>query len=372
MSYQCDNCFKEFTLKGDYNRHVNRKNMCKFASKINTKAKIYKCVICKKEFNRKCYLDKHVCKLVKPIKQRLGDVHNEKSMESQIVSVNGNNNGTISNNIIIGYSLFPFAKDGIDCLSTSEKVAIFTSDKNPCEMIIIKVNLDPLKINHHNVGISDLHQGYGMIFNGNEWITERISVILEVLLNSKEKDLLKIHNEIKDFVSEDVNKTIKNKINDLNNTLNPRSPVEIKAKNILTTHLKKYFYNNRELAINAKKYTQRRENIQENFDNDYEGILKKGMTIDEMDIKLKKRKHKIDIAKEICYDFLNKSSDKKTISQYNYKLIATRTKTTDEIINLNCIMNMLFGSAYLNNILTDSDIEEQVAKINEMKSYFNF
>ena len=366
--YKCEVCSQFFNKKDNYDRHMKRKTPCYPGCKINNKSKIFSCNICKKKFNRKDNCDRHIknCENL-PSKNN----NNNNNNKGEIVAVNGDRNNINSGNVTIHYNLFPFAQDGVDCLTTSEKIAIFTSEKNPCEMIIIKVNLDPLKLNHHNVGIPDLHRGYGMIYNGNEWITEKITSILEILLNSKEKDLLNIHDEIKDFVSEDINNVIKNKISKLNNTLRPRNPIEIKSKNILTTHLKKYFYNNRNLALEAQKHTQPINKICNDDINDYEGILKDGITIDEMDIQLKSRKHRTNILKEICYDLLNKSVEKNNIDNYNLELIELRIKTINDTNILNAIVNTLFTSAYLETIMTDEIVNNKIIKINEM-NVFNF
>lgn len=364
IEYQCNRCTKIFSRKADYDKHRMRKKPCSFKKNVGIIPNIHACKCCKKKFNRKDSYDRHIKSCTKHI-NILKD--NNEISNSQFVV--GNNNNNNCNNIVIKYNLFPFAKDGIDCLSTSEKIAIFTSEQNPYEMIIIKVNLDPLKINHHNIGIPDLHRGYGMIYNGNEWITEKISVILEILLNSKEKDLLKIHNEIKDFLSEDINKEIKNKMDDLNNTLNPRNPIEIKAKNILTTHLKKYFYNNRNLALDAQKYMHPgKVSIHENK-NEYKNIFKDGLTFEDLDMRLQSRKHMININKEICEDLLQKSIQKKTINHANLKLIRERIRIADDVYTLGRMIDPLFQSAYLGHFLTDKIIDNKIMKNYEMLNF---
>ena len=67
LIYECKNCFKKFPFKGDYIRHLNRKRPCKFGSNVDTKAKMFKCKKCGKNFTRKDYLQKHVCKSLKVV-----------------------------------------------------------------------------------------------------------------------------------------------------------------------------------------------------------------------------------------------------------------------------------------------------------------
>ena len=57
-------------------------------------------------------------------------------------------------------------------------------------MIISKTNLHPDRFKHHNVGYSNLSSGYGFIYDGIEWKSESISVIVDNLIRSKERDLL--------------------------------------------------------------------------------------------------------------------------------------------------------------------------------------
>ena len=220
VQYQCETCFKIFTRKSSYTSHLSRKNPCTFAENINYKVKKFKCKYCNKSFDRKDCFKKHVekCSKSNPKIDVKNNINNNVKNNKNITNKNKNNNGNINSQFVNGdnnkiiikhYNLFPFGKDGMDCLTIPEKIAIFSSDENPMEMIIVKVNLDANKPNHHNVGIPDLQSGYGIIFDGDKWITERINVIMEVILDSKEKDLIKIHDEIKDFLSDDVNKTIK-------------------------------------------------------------------------------------------------------------------------------------------------------------------
>ena len=179
VEYQCNKCTKTFTKKYNYMKHNERKTPCSILNNNFRITKKHKCKNCNKKINRKDNYKRHIEKCKKNISIKKYNV-NSGSNYGQII--NGNNN----NIIIKNYNLLPFGRDGIECLTTPEKIAIFSSDENPMEMIIIKVNLDPLKINHHNVGYTDEHSGFDIIFDGDEWLTERIEVILEILFESKE------------------------------------------------------------------------------------------------------------------------------------------------------------------------------------------
>ena len=59
--YQCDNCKRNFALKGDYTRHMNRKTPCSILKnkKLGDKPKIFTCE-CGKTFKRKDHYEKHL------------------------------------------------------------------------------------------------------------------------------------------------------------------------------------------------------------------------------------------------------------------------------------------------------------------------
>ena len=307
---------------------INRKNSC-----FDDNKKEFMCNKCERNFSRKDSLKRHMKKCDGNKKQNknipivtnngnygnYGNYGNNGNYGNygNYGNVNNGNNNIINNNgtyIAVNNFLFPFGKDGTNCLSTPEKIAIFSSNENPMEMIIIKINLDPRKRNHHNVGYPDKQSGYGIIFDGDNWITERIDVIMNVLLESKEKDLLNIYDEIKQFLSDDKNNMIKDKLDDLNKKLNPRTVIDVKSKKNLVVHLKKHLYNNRKLALDAKKNIELL-NKDINHKNIFENILKDGITIEDVDKGIKLQKLK----KELALDLL----DSLNCTKREYKLISS-------------------------------------------------
>ena len=140
VEYGCQKCTKIFSRKGDYERHIARKTPCTFQKNMRRKPKILWCRKCKKKFNRIDVYKKHEnnCKN-KQINNKIKQNIIKKNINNGQF-INGDINGGNNQFIIKNYKLLPFGKDGIECLTTPEKIAIFSSDENP--MIIIKVNLD--------------------------------------------------------------------------------------------------------------------------------------------------------------------------------------------------------------------------------------
>ena len=137
-------------------------------------------------------------------------------------------NGNIINNNY--YVLCPFSQEEINKLSTDDKICIFSSNENPIIMIVIKTNLNPETKEYHNVGYTDLNNGYGYIYNGKIWIKKEIHSIINEILNSKQRDLLKIHDEIKDFLPEEENKLIENKLTEIRDCVEPKLETHVNRK----------------------------------------------------------------------------------------------------------------------------------------------
>jgi hypothetical protein len=230
-------------------------------------------------------------------------------MNSQLhkknVEINNNiktNNGIINQiigdkNVIINknyYLISPFGQEEIDKLTTEEKFAIFLSDDNPIIMIIIKTNLNHHKIQYHNIGYTNLNSGYGFVFNGKSWEKKEIESIMNDLLNSKRKDLLKIYAEIKDFLSENDTKNIENKLDNVNNNIEPKLVHHVKSKKKLVMNLKTHFFNNRTLIIDAIKRSGK-PIIENNNNNKNVKNLpwNERYNIDDIDKKIKLKKQEI-------------------------------------------------------------------------------
>jgi len=219
VEHECPNCLKKFKKKYSLERHLNKKNPCDSAKNSHLK-----CKFCNKRFCRKDSLNRHIktmhANITKQIKKLNIDGDNNNVQSVMVDKLIHNHNGDVINNNY--FVLCPFSKEEIDKLSTNDKICIFSSNENPIIMIVVKTNLNPETIEYHNVGYKDLNSGYGYIFNGKTWITKDIKSIINEIFNSKQNDLIKIHDEIKNFLSKEQNKLIENKLIEIRDCVEPR------------------------------------------------------------------------------------------------------------------------------------------------------
>ena len=229
-------------------------------------------------------------------------------------------------------------------------------------MIVIKTNLNPLFPEYHNVGYTDLNSGYGYVYNGETWEKKCIKTIMDDLLNSKRNDLIKIYEEIKDYLSEENNKNIGDRLDGIDNDIEPIHEHHAKSKKRLVINLKTRFYNNRHLILDSIKNSKKP--IKEvNAKNTTKNILKDGLTIEELDVLLTTKK----IKKELAMHLLNQSNNNKT----QHKLLSEIIGKTTDVNILNIIIRALtkticFGDD-INSELIKNNIDKE-AEINELLS----
>lgn len=365
-SYKCKDCSKYFDHKGTYERHINRKNKCTQCDNSNLKTSNFTCDECDKHFTRKDSLKRHL---------KVCSIHNtkiNKYLDKKINNIAGNDQiiKNHSDNIVINnYNLIPFTKDDINALTTKEKLALFSSNKNPMEQITLDINLNPDRPQNHNVGCTDLHSGFGIYFNGERWLEERINVIIEQLMTSKEKDLSIVRNHIRDLLNDSAQKEIDTIMDDLQKTLCPVDKFREKAKKILASHLKKHLYNYRQYAIDAKKnYTVKKST--DNDDEAYKKMLREGVTIEYADKyiqKIIKDEPKVNFKKDMA-KYLLRSLYKKDKTITNYSLIVDRIENARRLEEINAICKMVL----IKNLNLD-EINKKIDNNIEIEKYvFDF
>lgn len=373
VEHKCHKCGKIFTRKSDLNNHLNRINPCD-----KNKPK-FKCEHCLKKYCRKDTLNKHI-KTKHPdginntIKTCIeGDKNNTIAGNKNIA---GNNNNITIDKSTNQFFVLPFGTYHLDeDLTTTEKVAIFASKHNSIiEMIIFKTHLNPALEKYHNCGITDLHSGYGLINDGDDWKCWPIKDIMSVLIDNGQQNSLKLYEQIKHFFQDDTREEIEHDLNNDQHLLYPRHnffDIDTKAKRKLVLSLKSNFYNQRNLVQTAVKNSGK--NLSKNDDKDSEiNILKEGVTIADIDDYLKKEKERKDksrdilaLKKEIATYILRRLLN---LTNIKYNEFVEKINEIDNIEALNiivCLLNKSYCRGInINNLKIEDEINKQI-KMNE-------
>ena len=356
VEYKCNRCKKRFDHKRRYEEHLNKKIPCPIKKdEIHNEPKKNYCDICDRYFSRLDTLNKHRC----------SQIHKEAMINNSNVTNNGIINQNVGDVTIINkhyHFISPFGHGETKELTPEEKLAIFTSDTNPIVMIIIKTNLNPSTPQYHNVGYKNMNLGWGYIYNGITWEKKEIQAIMNDLLNSKRNDLLKIHGEIKGYLSEEQNQDIKTVIHDIEKNVEPRLEHEVRSKKRLVLNMKLKFSNNQHMVTNAIKESGKPVIDNYNIKTNKIG-LKEGYTmeyvIEQMNQKAELEKKKINLRKEIALYVLNLID---SLNNVEYDDIVYIINITANIKEMDLIINLL-GDSYCFGIdINTNIIQKQIEK----------
>lgn len=352
--YQCNNCLCKFTKKCNYDRHMLRKMPCCSTIVASVADKIITCHKCGTVFSRIDNLHRHlkICKHKAKITNNVtsnidininggqNDIHTGDNIHNE------NNTQIIINNH--NYNLYAFGKEPHDELSLSDKINIFTSKIGPVFTIIFYTNLDPDKKNWHNVGYTDPHSACGLTYDGNKWENDCIHDILQNLLENNGKWLPELFEDVRQYMTAEGITSTENILNNLDNILYPRTESQAKSKKRMLHYLKTYFYNNRFLVLQAKKYTE--QNTEQNMATFRKNIhdptlLLNGFTAETIQATASKINKTKKIKQEIGTYLLNNLLVANIIASAEYGKIYKLIQTESSISNIDIIIKLL--SAHL-------------------------
>lgn len=139
----------------------------------------------------------------------------------------------------------PFAEDGIKNLNINEINDILKSN-NLLKSIILKVNFDPNKPQHHNIYYADTKSAYGEVYENKKWTKKNINEIINILIDAKHEDL----NEILDSM---INIIKTKTINKIIETIEKSDCSKTDARKKLVAYLKPILYNNKDIVARTRK-----------------------------------------------------------------------------------------------------------------------
>ena len=222
--------YKESILLGvKYKELKNNNKSAKKSSEILQKSSLLsannpqkssdnKCKYCEKEFasyknkwrheNKNCKEKKKgeeakdsMDKLVKLLNEQMKEQNNQLKKEldkrdkqikeqnkqiDELIKKAGINNSNITQNIQNNIKLLAYKDTDISNI-TDKDIRNCMNHSNMCVPYLIKmIHLDPKKPENHNVYISNLKNGYIMVYNGENWDTLSREEVIEDIINDRE------------------------------------------------------------------------------------------------------------------------------------------------------------------------------------------
>lgn len=308
MKYKCERCDKEFAKKGDYTRHVNRKNPC-FLSNQNESFRIInesqkkdvcnetesyieqahvkdnQCKYCKKFFTTNSNYNRHVnnnCKVKKKLDEEKENILNELShkmnkiekenkeiieknkelqneilqmkskSESKSSNINSNNtqnntqNNIVNNNITNNNNikLVAFGSEDLSKLTEEEWMAIIKRKYSSMEELTRRLHFDINKPENHNVYISNMRSRQLLYFDGKNWNAGDKKTKLNDLYEEKAERIFTRVDIYKDQLTDEL-------VNKFDKIQDDFDSDKIKA--IMLKNIEFLLYNKKDIPINTKK-----------------------------------------------------------------------------------------------------------------------
>ena len=168
--------------------------------------KIYKCSYCEKNYSSNSNLNKHLksCRekkksddakksmdeLVNILNQQLKEVRkeleNKNKQIDELIKKAGIQNSTITQNIQNNIKLLAYKDTDISNISDKDILKCL-NHSNMCVPHLIKmIHLNPDLPENHNIYISNLKNGYIMIYDGDKWTTLNREDVIDNLINDKQ------------------------------------------------------------------------------------------------------------------------------------------------------------------------------------------
>jgi len=174
-NFKCIHCNKVLSYKQSYYKHLQ---ICK-EKKKEEEAKDSMDELVKILNNQMKEQKKELDKRDKQIKEQ------NKQIE-QLIKKAGINNSNITQNIQNNIKLLAYKDTDISTI-TNKDIRSCMNHNNMCVSHLIKmIHLDPKKPENHNVYISNLKNGYIMVYDGDKWDTLNREEIIEDMINNKE------------------------------------------------------------------------------------------------------------------------------------------------------------------------------------------
>lgn len=269
--YTCERCNKVFAQKSHYDNHLKRKKPCLLTSPSapdNSKFtpiteqsdddNDLKCEYCGMEFTRKGNKMRHIngrCKKIngkddamEKLTEKLIAMDarmkklEEENKKLKVSEMKGITINTININSYGG--ILPFGKEIRNGISDLEYKGIFNRGFRSVPALVEKIHFDKNKPQNHNVYMSNVHEKYVVVYDGNDWILKNRDEFLQDMIDNNSMFLEDKFEELLDKLGDcEINK-FKKFLDEIDDD---------KTTNKIKEELKMLFYNNRRMVRETKK-----------------------------------------------------------------------------------------------------------------------
>ena len=282
--YICKNILSDNDLMDDYIKynitekiknpaiHCKNHNITTNDHKNSQNTTNIKCEYCKKGYSRIDSLNRHLktcnekqkdeearqsmSELVKLLNEQLKqkDIELEKRDKQlekrdkqidELIKKAGINNSNITQNIQNNIKLLPYKDTDLSTLREKDIIKCLNHSNMCVPQLIKMIHLNPKKPENHNIYISNLKNGYIMVYNGTNWDTLNRDDVIDEMINDKE---CLIQDKIEDWIETGVHYPII--MRKFERYLEKKE--KNKVLNKIKEEIRLMLYNNKNLVINEK------------------------------------------------------------------------------------------------------------------------
>jgi DNA-directed RNA polymerase subunit RPC12/RpoP len=230
--YTCNDCEKEFTLKGNFNTHINRKKSCIYTQND------FKCQYCNKKFTKKYSMLRHInnsCKQknnlnenniikLKELELKEKEINNSKELKEKELILKGkeielkekefklkekelnlkiskneikqnNITNNINNNITCNINIVAFGSENLENIPNKKILSFINRGFMSVIQMVNYLNCNKDLPENNNIYISNKRDNNINLYNGKKWIIQEKDSTLNTILNKNGNFLEKKYNE---------------------------------------------------------------------------------------------------------------------------------------------------------------------------------
>lgn len=272
VKYECVTCHKIYKLKGDYNRHLNKKFPCTQKStqsphethNLHVEDKLI-CNYCHEKFSRSDSLNRHIrdfCKIKKSddnkkeqllqklltehetMKQRIQTLEDKNKEYQQIINTQNNTQNIQIKDSTINLNVSAFGNEDLSCISDDTFKKIINKGFQSIPALVDELHFNKNKPQNHNIYISNIRDDYVLVYDGHDWNLKPRKEVLDTLYSDKSNILELKFKELIDKLDKYTIKKFERFINQIDDD---------NVVNDIKKDLKILLYNRRKMVVETRK-----------------------------------------------------------------------------------------------------------------------